>query len=95
MTDETMEELQKKIDKLDELVSEGLFHITARMAKMNRSIDLIKKELDRWVEDDEVGSESWNRANGIEPPYDSPSLQDDAYHGTMMDIQQHELGGGR
>ena len=45
--------------------------------------------------DDDVGSEAWNRANGIEPPHDSPSLQDDSYYGTMMDIQQYELGGGR
>ena len=46
-------------------------------------------------EDHENGSwdrDSWAEANGMEY-HDSPSLQDDAYHGTMIDIQNHELGG--
>ena len=41
---------------------------------------------------DDHENDSWDESNGIEH-HDSPSLQDDAYHGTMMDIQNHELGG--
>ena len=54
----------------------------------------IKEAVDRRIEDLEWEQRSWDEANGIEH-HDSPSLQDNAHYGAMIDIQNHELGGNR
>ena len=54
----------------------------------------IKEAVDRRIEDLKWEEKSWAGANGMEY-HDSPSLQDNAHYGAMIDMQNHELGGKR
>ena len=73
---------------------EDLWEIIQDLTGCTPSEEEIKEAVDRRIEDLKWEEKSWAGANGMEY-HDSPSLQDNAHYGAMIDMQNHELGGKR